>query len=156
MIFEPEIPHFHRQLIIDEIKKIGAETVLDVGCGVGTMCFYLKRDLPELEYTGIDSQMEKIDGCIKNYGDGKRHFQEGSVNNIPLPDKSFDVVLIDAVLMYLDIPERELAINEMKRVAKKAIIICEPTDYKIEADVKHSLKEWGGGWEEGFIQVKYL
>ena len=57
-------------------------------------------------------------------------FKVGNVLNIPFEDKSFDVILADAVLMYFKFSELVQALNEMNRVAKRFIVLVERVSEK--------------------------
>jgi ubiquinone/menaquinone biosynthesis C-methylase UbiE len=98
--------HFHvrRQRVLELIpKKLG--DVLDVGCGPGVMVeAVLARGGT---FTGVDLSPEMIKESMALYGDtpGCR-FLVGDVENIELPDASFDLVIAMAVLEYLNSPDR--------------------------------------------------
>ncbi len=92
-----------------------SETLLDVGCGKG---YLLKTLLTEKNY--------KLTGCeIHNHlGDMNVDFVSGFAENLPFPDKSFDIVTCTHTIEHIiNIQE---AIKELKRVAKKQLIIVTP------------------------------
>ena len=71
-------------------------------------------------------QGDDLTGCeIHN---GLKHadikFQSGFVENLPFPDKSFDIVVCTHTLEH--ILDLKKAIHELKRVAKKQLIIVTP------------------------------
>ena len=151
-----DTPHFHRQIILDELKKIQFDTLLEVGCGEGTNMFFIKRDFPNVQVFGLDNDANKVYLCEEQFG---RDFcQKGTADYLPYKDKSFDVVLLDAILMYLGEEIVEKAIQEAYRVAKKAVIVCDRVYFdKIEnPDMKIPIQGWDDDWDKGFILVKYL
>ncbi len=93
-------------------------SALEVGCG----CGYVMENIKGVQYVaGIDSSISEVN-CAKNrglnafFGDAKR---------IPFPDKSFDLVYGNYVLMWNKEPK--VILNEMRRVSKKYVaIFAEP------------------------------
>ena len=114
---------FTTQIRLDLIKKYVPLNghILDVGCGYG-------RTLDELNskgyanLTGIDFSQSMIDRGKKEFP--QLNFLKNSNGNIPFTDKSFDSVLLLAVLTCIrkDTEQRKL-ISEIKRVLKPGGII---------------------------------
>lgn len=93
-----------------------AESMLDIGCGRGYWLNLVAEKLPSLELTGVDFY---DDVPLK-----KGNYVRGNIENLPFPDKSFDVITCCHVIEHLqNLPK---AIEEMKRVARKQIIIATP------------------------------
>ncbi|OGV91180.1 hypothetical protein A3A66_01005 [Microgenomates group bacterium RIFCSPLOWO2_01_FULL_46_13] len=90
------------------------ESVLEVGSGSLGIGPYLRRGL-----TGVD-----VDFSGPEWPDMKR--VEASATNLPQADDSFDVVINLDMLEHLAPRDRQKAIEEMVRVAKKKIIIGVP------------------------------
>lgn len=103
------------QFIRKNVPLAKDTTLLDIGCGNGFFTYYFAK---MCQVTGLDfsKQMLKINPHNKLvYGDAE---------NLPFPDESFDITFCSSLLHHLSNPEK--AIQEMKRVAKKYIIISEP------------------------------
>jgi ubiquinone/menaquinone biosynthesis C-methylase UbiE len=88
----------------------------------------LARKFPNARYVGIDINPN----AIKH---GKMFFEREKIRNVSLltrkadalrfPDKSFDIVFTDAVLMYIG-PDKIMRVTEeIQRVARKAIVLVE-------------------------------
>jgi 2-polyprenyl-3-methyl-5-hydroxy-6-metoxy-1,4-benzoquinol methylase len=90
----------------------GGETVLDVGCGDGSIAKAVMSLKPQLSFQGIDVMMRPHSAIPTKVYDGER---------IPYDDKSFDWVTIVDVLHHTDDPLRVL--RECKRVACRGIVI---------------------------------
>lgn len=90
-------------------------TVLDVGCGRGYLLSEI-REKKNFDLTGCEIHNGLKHADIK--------FQSGFVENLPFPDKSFDIVICTHTLEH--ILELKKAILELKRVAKKQLIIVTP------------------------------
>jgi 2-polyprenyl-3-methyl-5-hydroxy-6-metoxy-1,4-benzoquinol methylase len=99
---------------IDNMDK-SAKTLLDVGCGRG---YYLSEIAKRTRYrlTGCDI-MDSIDGLEADY-------VTGFVEKLPFANKSFDIVTCTHTIEH--ILNLKQAISELKRVAKKQLIIVTP------------------------------
>jgi 2-polyprenyl-3-methyl-5-hydroxy-6-metoxy-1,4-benzoquinol methylase len=87
-------------------------SVLDVGCGDGSIAKLVLGERPDISIHGIDVLVRGILQIPVVQYDGKR---------IPHPDKSFDTVTFIDVLHHADDPLALL--KDARRVARKCIII---------------------------------
>lgn len=112
-----------RQLLIKQVPAHG--TVLEVGCGAGYSSQRILSWIPsDVRYVGSDighSLLAK--SSARNPG---VPFVRQSVYKLALPDKSVDVVVMLEVLEHLEHPE--IALAELRRVARKAAIISTPRE----------------------------
>jgi SAM-dependent methyltransferase len=102
----------------DLFQRFGAGArprILDAGCGTGGMLHVLRTAHPDWETAGIDVSPLAVEHCRRR---GFAQVIEGSVDKIPFPDASFDVVLSLDVLYHRDVSE-ERAASEIARVVKK-------------------------------------
>ncbi len=104
-------------LIPPEVKSI-----LDVGCGDGAVTNSLVRSH---DVTGIDVS----DEAIKHFK-GKAHI--GSLEDLPFPNQSFDLVVSAEVLEHLPVSIYQASLKEMQRVAKSYIIVSTPAHERLE------------------------
>jgi 2-polyprenyl-3-methyl-5-hydroxy-6-metoxy-1,4-benzoquinol methylase len=101
-----------------------------VGCGEGFLLNYLPAQVEN--YLGIDYSEEAIrlakDPKVSRSQDPKKiisiKFQKESVYELPFADNSFDLVTCLEVLEHLE--NYEKAMQEIKRVAKKYVILSVP------------------------------
>lgn len=92
-----------------------ASSLLDVGCGRGYWLNLLKEKTG-LGLTGCDL-FEKNDlNSIK--------YVQGNIEELPFPDQSFDIVTCNHTIEH--IRDIKKAVSELKRVAKKQLIIVTP------------------------------
>lgn len=117
----------YTELVLEEID-FTPESVLDVGCGSLGINTLVKKNFPDAKVVACDLSIEQLTLAMRLAKELKldidyQYVDMGGV--FPYPDKSFDIVIATAVLMM--VPERTAlnAINNMKRVAKKKIIIAE-------------------------------
>jgi SAM-dependent methyltransferase len=93
-----------------------AKSLLDVGCGRGFLLNFIAEHTA-LELTGCD--------LYDNVPTLKQaSYKKGSIYNLPFEDKSFDVVTCSHTIEHLR--DVKPAIDELKRVARKQIIIVTP------------------------------
>jgi ubiquinone/menaquinone biosynthesis C-methylase UbiE len=118
-------------------------SVLDVGCGVGHFCRYVKARNPELKVYGIDFSPKgiKYGKKLARKSGTKIKLLIGDAQDLPFGDNVFDAVTSLDVIEHLDSPDKHL--QEIKRVLKpqgKAYIV---TPYKGRvATPKDHVQEW--------------
>lgn len=100
--------------VIDHASK-DANTLLDVGCGRGYFLNVLSQRTP-YKLTGVD-MAENLPGL-------KADYVRGYIEQLPFPDKSFDIVTCTHTIEH--IINLKQAIDELKRVARKQVIIVTP------------------------------
>lgn len=100
--------------LVEVIHK-DAKNLLDVGCGRGFLLNYIGENT-NLETTGCD--------LYDNVPLKKAAYKKGTIYKLPFADNEFDVVTCSHTIEHLrELPE---AIKELKRVAKKQVIIVTP------------------------------
>ncbi len=101
--------------LIRSIDK-DAKNLLDVGCGRGFLLNYI-GDHTSLQLTGCD--LYDNVATLK-----KASYKRGSIYKLPFADNEFDVVTCAHTIEHLrELPD---AIKELKRVARKQLIIVTP------------------------------
>lgn len=95
-----------------EIKAMENPAVLECGCGPGDI-LKLIEPLP-CQLTGLDLNPRYLDLAAEKVPGAK--LLDGNIEELPLPDASFDVVYAVGVLQYLN--DDQLAVREISRVTK--------------------------------------
>lgn len=92
-------------------------SVLDLGCGDGTLLHYMNSTLFKV---GLD-----ISYTILGLMTGEYRIQ-GTSGSLPFRDSAFDLILCTEVLEHLPVGEYKIILEEMQRVAEKYILISVP------------------------------
>jgi SAM-dependent methyltransferase len=104
-------------------------TVLDCGCGPGTITRDIARQIAPGKVIGVDFNGDQIALAAaeaKAQGIANVEFRQANVYELPFPDNSFDAVFSHALLEHLKDPVK--AAIELKRVLKPGgmIGVCTP------------------------------
>ncbi len=97
------------------------ETVLDVGCGTGSLAIVAKRQVgPTGSVYGIDASLEMLVRAGNKAGkaDLEVIFRNAAAQSLPFPDAQFDAVLTTIMLHHLPRKARTQCAREIKRVLK--------------------------------------
>ncbi|QFR39033.1 class I SAM-dependent methyltransferase [Candidatus Gracilibacteria bacterium 28_42_T64] len=112
---------------IDNIPS-DVKTVLEAGCGEGTLTIRIAKKYPNLNIKAFDIGEENIKSAkllAKKEGIKNIEFFNGDAENIDFPDNSFDLVVSSHVLEHL--PSFDKGLSELKRVSKKHVFFAVPT-----------------------------
>ena len=97
------------------------ESVLDIGCGTGTLAIAAKRRVGESGMAcGVDASPQMLARAVKKArkaGLGV-DFRNAAVEALPFRDSQFDVVLSTLMLHHLPGKVREQCVQEIRRVLK--------------------------------------
>lgn len=116
--------HPHRDLIIKRLSEIQWRSMLEVGCGAGANLVRIKQQWPAADVGGIDINLDAIKVASK-YLPKAKFMDVGDPRDIFLTDRSVDVVLSDACLIYFGPWQVRKALKDMKRVARGHLVLCE-------------------------------
>lgn len=107
--------------IVDEAALKPGESVLDCGCGTGTLAIIAKHRVgPGGRVVGVDisdDQLTKARNKARAQG-LEIEFHHGSIDELPCSDQSFDGIF--STLMFHHVPRnvKKHAFSEMRRVVK--------------------------------------
>lgn len=143
------------------------ESVLDVGCGTGTLAIEVQQRLSGTgQVFGIDPGPQQIERARSKATRHKLHidFQIGTIEQLAFPDQAFDVVFSTIMMHHLPNSTKRLGLTEIARILK-------PGGRLVIADFRHPKQRHGqaahfhaGGSsvddlvalvaEAGFVQAK--
>lgn len=105
-----------RQRMLREMIPGAVKRILDVGCGDGAITNDLARDW---DVTGVDISAEAL-----------KHVEtdslQASATDLPLRDRSVDLVLSSEMLEHLSPDDYRQALAEMRRVARRYVLLTVP------------------------------
>ena len=110
-----------REKLLRFARLIPGESVLDVGCGTGTLAITARRVVgPQGKVYGIDASPEMIARAERKArrAGAEVVLQNALAQALPFPDAEFDAVLSTVMLHHLPRKVREQAASEMRRVLK--------------------------------------
>jgi 2-polyprenyl-3-methyl-5-hydroxy-6-metoxy-1,4-benzoquinol methylase len=103
------------------VEPLGAESVLDAGCGEGETLARL-GDVLGRRVAAIDI----LDECVAYTKQRLPHVDASTANvyELPFDDRSFDLVLCLEVMEHLDRPAQ--ALRELSRVSRRDLVVSVP------------------------------
>jgi ubiquinone/menaquinone biosynthesis C-methylase UbiE len=123
--YDPDSVIMEKALKIKELIPEDVSTILDVGCGNGIITNEL---VEKWQVIGLDSSKEALKSlqCTTLLS---------SATEIPVPDRSFDLVLSSEMLEHLNDEDLVKAVNEIKRVSNKYLVISVPNNEYLDASL---------------------
>lgn len=123
----------------EHIKKyvddIDPKSVIDVGCGDGRWSEFFEGK----EYLGIDISSKLVKYAQKKYPD--RKFVDTSLEDLKA-DKKYDLAFCYTVFEHIKEEDMEKAVQSLKKVAKKAILV-EPINIDTKYYcINHDYRKW--------------
>lgn len=110
-----------REKVLNLGRVTHGESVLDVGCGTGTLAIAAKKRVGvEGSVHGLDPSMEMLARAEKKVRKAgvEVQFKSGVAEALPFPDAQFDVVLSTVMLHHLPQKTRRQCVTEIRRVLK--------------------------------------
>ncbi len=117
------IDNFYKA-VLDSLRDIKVERVLDVGCGEGFGLKRVKTNNIGHYHEGLDISQQAIKLGKKLHP--KIKFTLGNIYQLPYEDNSFDLILCNEVLEHLTEPGK--ALKEIVRVGRKHYLISVPNE----------------------------
>jgi len=117
--YEQLMGRWSRQLATPFIEFAGVtdgETVLDVGCGTGSLTFAMAENLRIKAIAAVDLSPVFVAAASERNTDRRISIQQADACSLPFTDGSFDRALALLVLHF--VPEAPQAVREMRRVVR--------------------------------------
>jgi ubiquinone/menaquinone biosynthesis C-methylase UbiE len=110
-----------REKIVDMVRLQSGESVLDVGCGTGTLAITAKERVGKAgRVAGIDPSGQLIHGARRKAARRSLtiDFEIAGIEQLNYPDRSFDVVLSTFMMHHLQGDLKRQGLAEVARVLK--------------------------------------
>jgi len=127
---EIEIEHLHRYLLACELSK--NKIILDIACGEGYGS--AKLAVKAKEVIGVDISPEAIQHAKQKYNKKNLSFKIGNCSNIPLKNKSVDMIVSFETIEHHN--EHDKMLKEIKRVLKKGGVLIMSSPDKLNYSEK--------------------
>ncbi len=106
--------------LIDQAQLGPADSILDVGCGTGTLVVEIKRRYPGVSAIGIDPDPRALERAKRKAERARASagFDRAFADALPFPDASFDRVFSSMMFHHLPAAERPAVLAEIRRVLR--------------------------------------
>ena len=146
------IDHYHRRQIVSAIKSFSdIDSVLEIGCNSGPNMFLVQKEIQNIQVYGIDINKRPVrygKDVAKNRGINNLYFFYGRADDLSqFEANSIDIVLSDAVLMFVGPKKIGQVFSEIRRVVRKGIVLNEyhslnpPEGYYLDGRWVYNYKE---------------
>lgn len=110
--------------VINALSEIEFDSVLDLGCGTGSVLVSLLEKKPEIHAYGLDLSDEML-VIARQKLEKRAELVQGDSENLPYKDNSFDVVMCTESFHHYPHPSK--ALKEINRVLKPhgIFILCD-------------------------------
>lgn len=115
--------HPHRYMISAVLKTFEWGSLFEIGVGGGANLKNILANFEKIQVGGVDVNPDALNFCSKAFTGGV--WKLGSVENIPMSDNSTNVVLTDMCLIYVGPRKIDKAMEEIKRVCRGYVVLCE-------------------------------
>ena len=137
------------------VYKLQPKSILECGCGACVDLKNLGIILPESDIYGIDISKDQLD--IKNWYTLLPEKIDKNVCVMDItketPNRKFDFVFCNAVIMHLSTDNAIKALNNMKNISNKYVFLVENPNSHLEWEkmVKEVFNDWEMSHSERFI-----
>lgn len=105
------------------MKNLSWFSLIEIGCGAGANLANIARNFNDRQLGGVDVNKDAIE--VANKALTGAHLQVGRGDDVMMSDDSTDIVLSDMYLIYVGPRKIKEHLKEMRRLARKYVILCE-------------------------------
>jgi ubiquinone/menaquinone biosynthesis C-methylase UbiE len=112
--------------LVEAARIAPGYTVLDFGCGTGTLTLLVKQRYPDARVVGLDIDPHVLGRAAAKARGAALHVDliRASATALPYPPACFDRVVTSLVLHHLSPHQKEQALAEARRVLKPGGLLC--------------------------------
>lgn len=119
------------KFIKNHLREVGFKTIIDFGCGAGSLCYFLKQ-IKIIDYTGIDICDKVLD--IAKHKNTSSKFINSSFEDI---SNSYDLTISNQVLLILSPNYISSFINKQFKYSNKYVVFFSLfTDSELDINIK--------------------
>lgn len=107
-----------RPLIVEAVAEVAPTTVVDIGCGTGSLSIPIAERLTKARVIGVDGDPEVLDIARGKAGAGAVEWTEGLAGALPINDSDADVVLTSLVLHHLPLATKHELLADAHRILR--------------------------------------
>jgi ubiquinone/menaquinone biosynthesis C-methylase UbiE len=147
--------------LLSEEFPIGS--LLEAGCGVGQNLSLINKLMPSVPLTGVDlnpkSLLEAQNALTTSRASKIKLIEEDLTSLKQFPDKSFDIVIASAVLLYISADEIEKVISELLRVTSRKLFLLEQQQENPQFANQHlgvfvpRPGQFAGYWQRDYVKL---
>lgn len=115
------------------------QRILEVGCGMGSVCNRMHKHWPDAHITGIDISTLSIQIAQKLFADDKLDFRESILTPGTFSDERFDLIIFMDVYEHIAVNDRPDVHAALLKLLKNKgrIILAVPTPHNLRWSLKH-------------------
>jgi ubiquinone/menaquinone biosynthesis C-methylase UbiE len=110
----------YKSRLIEQANIQPNHSVLDLGCGTGTLAIMVKQTVATADVVGLDADPQML--SVANSKTARENvtikFDQGLTFSLPYPDASMDRVLSSLMIHHLKTPDKDRTAQEVYRVLK--------------------------------------
>ena len=160
-VFRADGYYAQPRIVAEQVQKLGATKVLELGCGKGFNSRFLAQHYPNVQFVGIDltpSHIAIANRKASNFSN--LTFQLGDFNSLNFPSQSFDVVFACECLCHAH--QHRIALAEIFRLLRqggKLVIFdgyrqAKLASFSQELQIATQLIEIGMAVQHGFYELE--
>jgi trans-aconitate methyltransferase len=107
--------------LLNHIKGLSFNTVLEVGCGFGRITKQILENFPDIGYTAIDLSPDQIENAKRFVNNSKVNFAVSDIQSFSSVNK-FDLVLAVEVLLHIKLEDINSTISKLLSLTNKYFV----------------------------------
>lgn len=116
-------PRYLRRMVMKELSRLQFDSVLDAGCGQGTLLKMIGEKYPSVELHGSELSETALEACREQVPNANLYRMDFLRDEVP-PDRSCDVIVSVQVLEHLE--DDLLGLRKLLQLCGRYIVVSVP------------------------------